>query len=103
MNHDPSPIISIDTHNNDDDILPVHIAERSTNLIFMAIHDITGAVFTNQTGHFPITSNRGHAYLVIFYIYDANFIASVPIKNRTKEELLRAYQITYNYLSSRGF
>ncbi len=42
-------------------------------------------------------------YLVIFYIYNANFIASVPIKNRTKQELLCAYQITYKYLSSCGF
>jgi hypothetical protein len=103
FNCNPSLTISINTHDDDDDILPVHIAERSANLVFMAIHDITRAVFTNQTGRFPITSNRGHAYLIISYIYDANFIASVPIKNCTKKELLRAYQITYKYLSSRGF
>jgi hypothetical protein len=53
INRNPSPTISIDTHDNDDDILPVHIPERSTNLVFMAIHDITGAVFTDQTGRFP--------------------------------------------------
>jgi hypothetical protein len=69
----------------------------------MVIHNITGLVFSNQTGHFPITSNRGHAFHVIFYIYDANLLASVPIKNQTKQELLRAYQITYKYLSSCGF
>ncbi len=85
------------------DVLPGHIDKGLTNLVFRVIHDITGLVFSNQTGLFPITSNRGHAYLVIFYIYDANFIASVPIKNRTKQELLRAYQITYKYLSSCGF
>ena len=36
-------------------------------------------------------------------MYDANFIASVPIKNRTKEELLRTYQLTYKYLTNQGF
>jgi hypothetical protein len=82
--------------------LPDHNNEGLTNLVFMVIHDITGLVFSNQTGRFP-TFNRGHAYLVIFYIYDANFFASVPIKNQTKQELLRAYQITYKYLSSHGF
>ncbi len=88
------------THDNaNNDLLPFQIEVR---FVFMVIHDITGQVFTNQTGCFPITSNHGHVYLVIFYIYNANFIASVPIKNRTKEEL-RAYQITYKYLSSWGF
>jgi recombinational DNA repair protein RecT len=57
----------------------------------MHTHDITGQIFKDQTGHFPITSNQGHAYLVIFYVYNANFISSVPIKNCTKEELLHAY------------
>ena len=60
-------------------------------------------ITTDQTGRFPVTSNRGHSYLVIFYVYDANFIASVPIKNRTKEELLRAYTSTYDMLTRRGF
>ena len=69
----------------------------------MTLADTAGRIFTDQTGRFPITSNRGNAYLVIFYVYDANFIASVPIKNRTKEELLCAYQVTYNYLTARGF
>jgi hypothetical protein len=71
-----------------DNILPIHIEEGLTNLVFVVIHEISGEAFTNQTGCFPITSNHGHAYLVIFYIYDANFIASIPIKNHTKEELL---------------
>jgi hypothetical protein len=101
----PNPTNTSDTNNllNDDDVLPDHIDEGLTNLVFMVIHNITGLVFSNQTGRFPITSNRGHACLVIFYIYDTNFIASVPIKNQTKQELLHANQITYKYLSSHGF
>jgi hypothetical protein len=98
----PNPTSTSDAINSFDnnDVLPGHINEGLTNLVFMVIHDITGLVFSDQTRRFPITSNRGHTYLVIFYIYDANFIASVPIKNRTKQELLQAYQITYKYLSS---
>jgi hypothetical protein len=88
---------------DNNDVLPDQTNEGPTNLVFLVIRNITGLVFSNQTGRFPITSNRGHVYLVIFYIYDANFIASVSIKNRTKQELLRAYHITYKYLSSRGF
>ncbi len=84
---------------DNNDVLPDHINKGLTNLVFMVIHDITELVFSDKTGHFPIMSNRGHTYLVIFYIYNANFIASVPIKNHTKQELLQAYQIIYKYLS----
>ncbi len=88
----PYPTSTSDATNllDDNNVLNDHIDESLTNLVFMVIHDITGLVFSNQTGCFPITSNRGHVYLVIFYIYNANFIVSVPIKNRTKQELLRA-------------
>jgi hypothetical protein len=52
-----------------------------TNLVYMhTTHEITGQIYTNQTGRFPLTSTQGHAYLIILYIYDANFILSVPIK-----------------------
>jgi hypothetical protein len=45
-----------------------------THFVFMAIYDFNGNLFTNQTGRFPITSNRGHAYVVVFYIFNANAI-----------------------------
>jgi hypothetical protein len=51
-----------------------------TNLVYMLIHNITDQIFMDQTGCFPVISNQGHAYLVIFYVYEANFVSSVPIK-----------------------
>jgi hypothetical protein len=45
-----------------------------THFVFMAIYKINGNHFTNQTGPFPTTSNRNHAYVVVFYIFDANAI-----------------------------
>jgi hypothetical protein len=45
-----------------------------THFVFMVIYEINGNVFTNQTGRFPITSNRSHAYVVAFYIFDTNTI-----------------------------
>ncbi len=35
-------------------------------LTSMVIHDITGLIFSNQTGRFPIMSNRGHARTLSF-------------------------------------
>ncbi len=74
-----------------------------TNHVFMQIHAIDGVISSDQTGRFPITFNRGNAYVVVFYVYDANYIRSIPIKNRSKEELLRAYNEVYEWLSMRGF
>ncbi len=48
-------------------------------------------------------SNRGNAYVALFYVHDANAIWSVPIKNRSKEELLRAVTEVYAWLRARGY
>jgi hypothetical protein len=90
----------IDDHMAD---APQTLLNVRTNHVFMQIHAIDGVISSDQTGRFPITSNRGNAYVVVFYIYDANYIRSVPIKSRSKEELLRAYHEVYEWLSMRGF
>ncbi len=36
-------------------------------------------------------------------MYDPNYIKSVPIKNRSKEELLQAYTEVYAWLTARGY
>ncbi|KAL7481872.1 hypothetical protein ACHAW6_007552 [Cyclotella cf. meneghiniana] len=47
-----------------------------TNIVFITMVDIQGHLFTDQTGCFPLTSNRGNNYVVIFYTVDANHIKS---------------------------
>ncbi len=80
--------------------LPQEPFNARTHIVFMTIIEIPGKVFSNQLGRFPIMSNRGNKCVVIFYIYDANFVKSVPIKSRTKEELLQAYKLVYAYLTA---
>jgi hypothetical protein len=69
----------------------------------MHAHAINGATSSNQMGLFPITSNRGNTYVVVFCVFDTNYIRSVPIKNQPKEELLRAYHKAYEWLTLRSF
>jgi hypothetical protein len=57
--------------------LPQEPFNAPTHFVFMTIIEISGMLFSSQSGRFPITSNRGNKYVVIFYIYDANFIKSV--------------------------
>ncbi len=83
--------------------LPQEPFNARTHIIFTTNIEITGMLFSNQLGWFPITSNRGNKYVVIFYIYNANFVKSIPIKIRTKEELLRVYKLVNAYLTAHGF
>lgn len=76
---------------------------EDTHYVFMTTADSKGLVCNDQTGMFPRISNRGMKYVCIFYIYDANFIKSLPIKSREKKELLRTYQEVYSFCQEHGF
>ncbi len=49
--------------------LPQKSFNACTHFVFMTIIEISGMLFSNQLSWFPITSNRGNKYVVIFYIY----------------------------------
>ena len=65
-------------------------------------HVLEEHIFTDQTGRFPVQSNKGHNYLLIAYDYDTNAILAEPIKNRTTQEIIRAYNIIYETLKKVG-
>jgi hypothetical protein len=54
--------------------LPQEPFKTRMHFVFMTIIKISGMLFSNQLAQFPITSNRGNKCVVIFYIYDANFV-----------------------------
>ena len=58
---------------------------------------------SDQTGRFPLTSRRGHKYIMILYDYDTNYIFAEPIKSRHTDELVRAYTKCRDILTARGF
>jgi hypothetical protein len=74
-----------------------------TNMVFMSMVEVEGQLFTDQTGRFPVSSNRGNNYIVIFYAVDPNYIKSYPIKSRHRSELLKAYDDVYQFLRIRGY
>ena len=76
---------------------------EKTNMVFMTMVDVDRQLFTDQTGHFTVTSNRGHNYIVIFYAVDPNYIKSYPVKSRHRSELIQAYTEVYQFLRVRGY
>jgi hypothetical protein len=100
----PSPILlpanCIDTNM---DAAPQEPTNKRTHHVFMTIGKVTGSISSNQSGRSPITSNCGNACVALFYVYNPNYIKSIPIKNRSKEELLQAYTEVYAWLAARGY
>jgi hypothetical protein len=58
--------------NNPMEDVPQEPHNACTHLVFMAMYQINGNLFTNQTGRFPTTKNRGHTSVVVFYIFNIN-------------------------------
>ena len=50
------------------------------------------AGYQDLTGRFPIRSTQGNEYVLVGYHYDANCILGHPIKNRTGQTLMTAWQ-----------
>ena len=42
--------------------------------VYMTTTDLDGKLYSDKTGRFPITPNRGNCYVVIFYAVDGNCI-----------------------------
>jgi hypothetical protein len=74
-----------------------------TNMVYMTMIDIKGQLFMDQTGRFPIISNRGNKYIIIFYAVDHNYIKFYPIKSWHHTEILKAYQEVYQFLRIQGY
>jgi hypothetical protein len=70
-----------------------------THLVYAKVIAITGQIYSDQTGRFPVTSSKGNKYIMIVYDYDSTAILAEPIKNRTEQEILRTYSKMHQYLT----
>ena len=89
------------TKNNQDEDLIIR-QEAKSHTAFATI-ETTGRVYTDQTGRFPSASSRGYKYILILYSYDCNAILAEPIKSRTAQDILQAYQKIIKFLTVRGY
>jgi hypothetical protein len=70
--------------------------------IFVRIEDLSDTIHLDQTGGFLYTSQRGNHYIMVAIHLDANYIFNKPMKNRTEEELMVAYQRIVNRMRATG-
>ncbi len=75
-----------------EDAPPKLVAIRKLNEIFVNIYELAERIHTDQTGAFPVTSQRGYRYIMVGIHIDANYIFCETMKNRTEGEMITAYQ-----------
>lgn len=63
----------------------------------------TYKIYSDQTGRFPVTSSRGHQYIMIMYVYDLNAILEETVKSRTSEAITATYIKMFQYLKHQGY
>ena len=65
--------------------------------------ELSGKVFTDQTGKFPVTSSKDSKYVMVLFAHEKNAILAKPIKNRSQEEIIRLTIKLHEYLTDRRF
>ena len=74
-----------------------------TDHVCMTTTGVRGKLYSDHTGHFPLTENRGASVVIIFYCAEGNYIKSYSIKSRHRSNLLKVYDDVYTYLQIRGY
>jgi hypothetical protein len=73
------------------------------NLLEMRDTRIFERSYSDQTGRFPVQSNRGNNYVFIFYDYDSNVILSEPLPDRRGSSIRDAWQRIFTKLQVNGY
>ena len=84
------------------DQFPQDTQSENTNLVFFKTVDLSGKIYTDQTGRFPVTSRKGNNYILVAYHFDSNTIHAEPLKTRSGLDLTAAYQKIHSLLTNRG-
>ena len=73
-----------------------------TNFVYTKVVEVTGQIFTDQTGRFPVTFSKGNQHIMVLYDYDSSAILAKPMKNRSESELVKVYTRMHTYLCRQG-
>ena len=72
------------------------------NLVCMRPVEVSGQIFSDQTGRFPRVPSRGNRSVMVLYDYNSNSILIEILKNNRTQELVRAQTRLVQYMFYRG-
>jgi hypothetical protein len=73
-----------------------------THLVYAVVVN-QGQLYTDLTGKLLVRSSKGNSYVMLWYIYDCNYIKVVPMKSRSASEWVKAYDSIHQELTVKGF
>jgi hypothetical protein len=79
------------------------VAENSVFLRLVKAKDFTYVNHVDAMGRFPISSQHGSCYLLLFYSEDANYIHVEAMKSRSTAEYIRAFRNGLTFFWASGF
>ena len=79
-----------------------HLPAKWFNDIFVRDEDLAESIHSDQTGAFPYTSQLSNQYVMVAIHLDANYIFCESMKNRTEDEMIKAYQKKINRMKAAG-
>ena len=79
-----------------------HVTFRKYHNIYVQIDQVRYTIYAYQTGKFPITSSRGHKYVMILCAIDGNVVLADPMKNKSEGEIVETYQNLIKRLNDAG-
>jgi hypothetical protein len=62
-----------------------------------------GQLYSDLTGKFPVRSSKGNSYVMVFYIYDCNYVKGIPMKYISASEWVKSYDTIHKELTVKGF
>jgi len=66
-------------------------------------NNITGTMYTDITGAFPVRSCKGMQYIFVAYVYDLNAIIVRAMPSRTDAAMVTAFTEVITTLKARGY
>ena len=79
-----------------------HAPLRKNHDIYVPIEQVRDTIYNDQTGKFPITSSRGHTYIIVLCSIDRNLVLAEPMKNKPEESMVETYQKLIKRLNDAG-
>jgi hypothetical protein len=76
--------------------------EKKMHNAYIKIHNASATMHSNQTGRFPATSSSGNQYIMVSVEVDGNYIHAEPMKNKSAESMVKAYQTLWKRITESG-
>jgi hypothetical protein len=72
-----------------------------TRLMY-AVEVDQGQLYTDLTGKFSVRSSKVNSYVMVYCIYDCNYVKVTPMKSRSASEWVKTYDNVHQDLTIKG-